>query len=195
MIHHLSGRLIEKSPTHAIVECGGVGYFLHISLHTFSQIPDRENCTLFAHQVIRDDAHMLFGFYDKEEREVFLQLISVSGVGATTGRMILSSLSPTEVQHAIMDGDVGLIQKIKGIGAKTAQRIIVDLQDKIGKTQTADREKLVVGGNSARSEALTALSSLGFDKKKTETTVDRILKQAEKELAVEDLIKSALKQL
>jgi len=195
MIHHLSGRLIEKSPTHAIVECGGVGYFLHISLHTFSQIPDRENCTLFAHQVIRDDAHMLFGFYDKEEREVFLQLISVSGVGATTGRMILSSLSPTEVQHAIMDGDVGLIQKIKGIGAKTAQRIIVDLQDKIGKTKTADREKLVVGGNSARSEALTALSSLGFDKKKTETTVDRILKQAEKELAVEDLIKSALKQL
>ena len=195
MIHHPSGRLIEKSPTHAIVECGGVGYFLHISLHTFSQIPDRENCTLFAHQVIRDDAHMLFGFYDKEEREVFLQLISVSGVGATTGRMILSSLSPTEVQHAIMDGDVGLIQKIKGIGAKTAQRIIVDLQDKIGKTQTADREKLVVGGNSARSEALTALSSLGFDKKKTETTVDRILKQAEKELAVEDLIKSALKQL
>lgn len=195
MIHHLSGRLIEKSPTHAIVECGGIGYFLHISLHTFSQIPDRENCTLFAHQVIRDDAHMLFGFYDKEEREVFLQLISVSGVGATTGRMILSSLSPTEVQHAIMDGDVGLIQKIKGIGAKTAQRIIVDLQDKIGKTQTADREKLVVGGNSARSEALTALSSLGFDKKKTETTVDRILKQAEKELAVEDLIKSALKQL
>lgn len=195
MIHHLSGRLIEKSPTHAIVECGGVGYFLHISLHTFSQIPDRENCTLFAHQVIRDDAHMLFGFYDKEEREVFLQLISVSGVGATTGRMILSSLSPTEVQHAIMDGDVGLIQKIKGIGAKTAQRIIVDLQDKIGKTQTADREKVVVGGNSARSEALTALSSLGFDKKKTETTVDRILKQAEKELAVEDLIKSALKQL
>ena len=195
MIHHLSGRLIEKSPTHAIVECGGVGYFLHISLHTFSQIPDRENCTLFAHQVIRGDAHMLFGFYDKEEREVFLQLISVSGVGATTGRMILSSLSPTEVQHAIMDGDVGLIQKIKGIGAKTAQRIIVDLQDKIGKTQTADREKLVVGGNSARSEALTALSSLGFDKKKTETTVDRILKQAEKELAVEDLIKSALKQL
>lgn len=195
MIHHLSGRLIEKSPTHAIVECGGVGYFLHISLHTFSQIPDRENCTLFAHQVIRDDAHMLFGFYDKEEREVFLQLISVSGVGATTGRMILSSLSPTEVQHAILDGDVGLIQKIKGIGAKTAQRIIVDLQDKIGKTQTADREKLVVGGNSARSEALTALSSLGFDKKKTETTVDRILKQAEKELAVEDLIKSALKQL
>ena len=195
MIHHLSGRLIEKSPTHAIVECGGVGYFLHISLHTFSQIPDRENCTLFAHQVIRDDAHMLFGFYDKEEREVFLQLISVSGVGATTGRMILSSLSPTEVQHAIMDGDVGLIQKIKGIGAKTAQRIIVDLQDKIGKTQTADREKLVVGGNSARSEALTALSSLGFDKKKTETTVDRILKQAEKELALEDMIKSALKQL
>lgn len=195
MIHHLSGRLIEKSPTHAIVECGGVGYFLHISLHTFSQIPDRENCTLFAHQVIRDDAHMLFGFYDKEEREVFLQLISVSGVGATTGRMILSSLSPTEVQHAILDGDVGLIKKIKGIGAKTAQRIIVDLQDKIGKTQSADREKLVVGGNSARSEALTALSSLGFDKKKTETTVDRILKQAEKELAVEDLIKSALKQL
>ena len=195
MIHHLSGRLIEKSPTHAIVECGGVGYFLHISLHTFSQIPDRENCTLFAHQVIRDDAHMLFGFYDKEEREVFLQLISVSGVGATTGRMILSSLSPTEVQHAILDGDVGLIQKIKGIGAKTAQRIIVDLQDKIGKSKTADREKLVVGGNSVRSEALTALSSLGFDKKKTETTVDRILKQAEKELAVEDLIKSALKQL
>lgn len=195
MIHHLSGRLIEKSPTHAIIECGGVGYFLHISLHTFSQIPDRENCNLFAHQVIRDDAHMLFGFYDKDEREVFLQLISVSGVGATTGRMILSSLSPSEVQQAILDGDVGLIQKIKGIGAKTAQRIIVDLQDKIGRAKTADTEKMFVAGNSVRSEALTALSSLGFDKKKTETTVDRILKQAEKELAVEDLIKSALKQL
>lgn len=195
MIHHLSGRLVEKSPTHALLECGGVGYFLHISLHTYSQLPDRENATLFTHMVIREDAHTLYGFFDKDERHVFQLLISVSGVGATTGRMILSSLGPVDIQQAILDGDVGLIQKIKGIGAKTAQRIIVDLQDKIGKLKSADPEFVMLGGNSARAEALTALSSLGFDKKKTETTVDKILKQAEKELAVEDLIKTALKQL
>lgn len=195
MIHHLSGRLVEKSPVHALVECGGVGYFLNISLHTYSQLPSRENCTLFTHMVIREDAHTLYGFFDKSEREVFLHLISVSGVGATTGRMILSSLGPVDIQQAIMDGDVGLIQKIKGIGAKTAQRIIVDLQDKIGKLKATSPEFVALGGNSARAEALTALSSLGFDKRKTETTVDRILKQAENELAVEDLIKTALKQL
>lgn len=187
--------MIEKSPTHAIVECGGVGYFLHISLHTYSQLPERENITLFTHQVIREDAHVLYGFADPTERQMFLQLISVSGVGAATGRMILSSLSPGEIQQAILDGDVGLIKQIKGIGAKTAQRIIVDLQDKLGKEPTVAVQKLPGTGNSTRGEALTALSSLGFDRKKTETTLDRILQEAGSDMTVEDLIKSALKRL
>jgi Holliday junction DNA helicase RuvA len=195
MINHLNGRLVEKSPTHAVIECGGVGYFVHISLNTFSKLPDDEQCRLYIHPVIREDAHNLFGFSDVPERNVFTKLISVSGVGASTGRMILSSLTPNEVIEAIATGDVSLIQSIKGIGAKTAQRIIVDLHDKIQKDDSILLEKMDTSGNTIRSEALSALSSLGFDKTKAEKTLDKILTQEGKDLSVENLIKHALKQL
>ncbi len=195
MIHHLRGKMIEKSPTHAVIECGGVGYYVHISLHTFSKLPDDELCMLFTHQVIREDAHMLFGFATEEEKSIFIKLISVSGVGATTGRMIMSSLSPDEVKQAIYSQDVATIQGIKGIGAKTAQRIIVDLHDKVLKDDASSFEKIAVGGNRNKSEALSALSSLGFDKVKSEKTLEKILMQEGNDIALEELIKRALKQL
>ena len=131
MINHLSGKLIEKSPTHAVIECHGVGYYVHISLNTYSRIGDVESCRLFTHLQIREDAHTLFGFADEEERNVFRKLISVSGVGATTGRMILSSLSPSELKDAIYREDVPLINAVKGTGAKTSQSIIRYVQDNI----------------------------------------------------------------
>ena len=145
--------------------------------------------------VIREDAHNLFGFADEDERDVFRKLISVSGVGATTGRMILSSLSPIEVKEAIFNQEVGLIQAVKGIGAKTAQRIIVDLQDKMFKGDSVGLEKVKMGGNTLKPEALSALSSLGFDKKKAEKTLDKLLTQEGDNIGIEQLIKLALKQL
>ncbi len=130
MINHLRGKLVEKNPTYAIVECNGVGYFLHISLHTFSLLKDEENIHLYTHLLVKEDSHTLFGFAEKSEREIFRLLISVSGVGSSIARTMLSSLSPTEVRDAIANGDVPSIQAIKGIGAKTAQRVILDLKDK-----------------------------------------------------------------
>ncbi len=192
MIHHLNGRLIEKSPTHAVIECGGVGYFVNISLHTFSALGEDENVRLLTHLVVREDAHTLYGFHQEDERTVFLKLISVSGVGASTGRMIISSMSPDEVKTAILGGDVKAIQSVKGIGAKTAQRIIVDLQDKIGAV-TGGTEIIPLGGNTAKLEALSALSSLGFDKTKANKTLETILKQHGSDQSVEALIKMALK--
>lgn len=192
MIHHLNGRLIEKSPTHAVIECGGVGYFVNISLHTFSALGDEENVRLLTHLVVREDAHTLYGFHQEDERTVFLKLISVSGVGASTGRMIISSMSPDEVKTAILGGDVKAIQSVKGIGAKTAQRIIVDLQDKIGEV-SGGTEIIPLGGNTAKLEALSALSSLGFDKTKANKTLETILKQHGSDQSVEALIKMALK--
>ena len=195
MINHLQGRLVEKSPTHAVIDCGGVGYLLHISLHTFGRLGADENCKLFTHMVIREDAHHLFGFADEDERDVFRKLISVSGVGATTGRMILSSLSPMEVKEAIFNQEVALIQGVKGIGAKTAQRIIIDLQDKMFTGDPAELEKVKTGGNTLKTEALSALSSLGFDKKKAEKTLEKLLTQEADNIGLEQLIKLALKQL
>ncbi|NQX91439.1 MAG: Holliday junction branch migration protein RuvA [Flavobacteriales bacterium] len=193
MIHHLNGRLVEKSPTHAVIECGGVGYYVHISLNTFSKLGDDENVRLHTHMVVREDAQMLFGFMEPSERTIFLKLISVSGVGASTGRMILSSLSPAEIQAAIQGGDVNTIKSVKGIGAKTAQRIIVDLQDKIGDL-AVEGEKITSVGNTIKIEALTALSSLGFDNSKTNKTLEAILSKTPT-ISVEDLIKEALKMM
>jgi holliday junction DNA helicase RuvA len=178
--------LIEKSPTHAVIECGGVGYLVHISLYTFSKLPDAEACKVFTHLAIREDAHTLYGFIDENERALFRKLISVSGVGASTGRMILSSMSPGEVSEAILNGD------IKGIGAKTAQRIIVDLQDKISKGEDSF-EKVDVAGNTSKQEALSALSSLGFDKTKAQKTLEKVIKTDGTNQSVEELIKRALK--
>ncbi|MFT4682583.1 MAG: Holliday junction DNA helicase RuvA [Flavobacteriales bacterium] len=193
MIHHINGKLVEKSPTHCVIECGGVGYFLHISLYTASRIRD-EACKLLVHEVIREDVHELFGFIDAGEREAFRKLLSVSGVGASTARMILSSLEPSELVGVILSKDVDTFKNIKGIGAKTAQRIIVDLHDKFSGDDSI-AEKVLPGGNSVRLEALSALSSLGFDKTKASKTLDIILKTEGTTISVEELIKKALKQL
>ncbi len=189
MIEYIRGRLAEKSPAHVVIDCGGVGYYLHISVNTYAQLGQEEACLLYAHQVIREDAHLLFGFHSREERSVFRDLISVSGVGAGTARMILSSLSPAEVQAAITGGQVTVFQKIKGIGAKTAQRIIVDLSGKMGKTEISAQ-----GSSPIREEALSALVTLGFDKNNAEKALDKIL-AAHNNISVEELIKSALKNM
>lgn len=191
MIEFVRGRLIEKNPAFVVIECSGIGYLLHISLTTFSQITNEENVLLYTHQVIREDAHLLFGFGTKDERIVFRNLLSVSGVGASTARMVLSSIGPDEVQSAIASGNVSTFQKIKGIGAKTAQRIIVDLSGKI--------EKLDLSGSGStssalRQESLSALTTLGFDKSAAEKAIDKILAQ-DNNIAVEQLIKLALKNM
>lgn len=185
---------MEKSPVHAVIECSGVGYFVNISLHTFSLLPDDESCKLFIHEVIREDSRSLVGFAEEDEREVYRKLISVSGVGASTARVIMSSMSPDEVKHVIVSGDVNTMKSVKGIGAKTAQRIIVDLQDKIA-AGDGNIEKVELSNNTLKSEALSALTLLGFDKTKADKTLDKILKQEGDNIAVEQLIKLALKQL
>jgi Holliday junction DNA helicase RuvA len=193
MITHIQGRLTEKNPAYAIIDCNGVGYYINISLNTFSKIGKDEFCKLYTHLSIREDAQTLYGFADQEERSMFRLLISVSGVGANTARMILSSLNPAEVQQAIATSDVNTLKGIKGIGAKSAQRIIVDLTDKIGKEDILF-DNVSVSGNTMRNEALSALITLGFDKKKAEKTLDKSMKEAG-EVSVEELIKITLKNL
>ena len=193
MITHLQGKLVEKNPTDVVIDCNGVGYKLHISLNTFSQIPDKENLKLYTHLQVREDAHTLFGFSSMAEREIFRLLISVSGIGASTARTMLSSLTPQQVQQAIVGEDVATIQSIKGIGAKTAQRVIIELKDKILKTYDLD-EVLQVSSNTSKDEALSALEVLGFTKKQAEREVDKIIR-SEPEATVEAIIKQALKNL
>jgi len=193
MISHLKGKLVEKNPTDVVIECNGVGYFLNISLNTYSQIPNEENLHLFTHLQIKEDAHTLFGFATKAEREIFRLLISVSGIGASTARTLLSSLTPQQVQEAIVGEDVALIQSIKGIGAKTAQRVIIELKDKIVKTYHLD-EVSTIRNNTSKDEALSALEVLGFAKKQAEKEVDKIVRM-QPEATVEEIIKQALKNL
>lgn len=193
MITHIRGRLVEKHPDHVVVECNGLGYFLVISLQTFSNLPDREDIHLFTHQVIREDAHTLYGFYSKTEREIFKLLLSVSGVGPSTAITMLSSMDTEEIQEAIAREDVSKIQSVKGIGLKTAQRVIVDLRDKILKSYEIS-EELQTPNNTIRNEALSALEVLGFNKKKVEKTIQVIL-QDSPDMSLEDLIKKALKNL
>ncbi|NRA92654.1 MAG: Holliday junction branch migration protein RuvA [Psychroserpens sp.] len=193
MITHIQGRLVEKNPTDVVIDCNGVGYLLNISLHTFSQIPDRENLKLFAHLIVREDAHTLYGFSSLAEREIFKLLISVSGIGASTARTMLSSLTPQQVKEAIAHGDVGVIQSIKGIGAKTAARVILDLKDKVLKVYDID-EVSVNKNNTNKDEALSALEVLGFAKKQSERVLDKLLAQ-NPDANVESLIKDALKNL
>ena len=193
MYEFITGDIVEKTPTYIILETGNVGYFINISLFTYSLLPDQHPCQLFIHQIVREDAHILFGFINKEEREVFRQLISVSGVGANTARLILSSLSPVEIQQAINEGDVPELQRIKGIGAKSAQRIIVDLKGKIS-TATEMDQLFPSKSNTIKEEALSALVNLGFAKKSVEKVLDQVLKGND-QLAVEELIKEALKKL
>ncbi|MBO6879838.1 MULTISPECIES: Holliday junction branch migration protein RuvA [Winogradskyella] len=193
MITHLEGKLVEKNPTDVVIDCNGVGYFINISLHTFSQIPDREHLRLYTYLQVREDSHSLYGFSSKTEREIFKLLISVSGIGANTARTMLSSLTPDQVKEGIAGEDVALIQSVKGIGAKTAQRVIIDLKDKVLKVYGID-ELSLIPNNTNKDEALSALDVLGFNKKQSEKVVDRILK-SQPDAQVEQIIKDALKNL
>ncbi|MCK0145990.1 Holliday junction branch migration protein RuvA [Arenibacter sp. N53] len=193
MITHLKGKLVEKNPTHIVIECAGVGYFVNISLHTFSKIGDSENIQLYTHLQVKEDSHTLFGFSEKSEREIFRLLLSVSGIGSSTARTMLSSLSPGQIRDAIATGDVPTIQGIKGIGAKTAQRVILDLKDKVLKVYDID-ELSAPSNNTNKDEALSALEVLGFVRKQAEKVVDKVVGQ-DPGLSVEDIIKFALKNL
>ena len=201
MITQIRGRLVEKNPTEVVVDCNGVGYLLHISLNTFSSLPDSEAVTLYTHLSIREDAHTLFGFISKTERAVFKLLISVSGVGPSIARTMLSSMTSEEIQHAIASENVALIQSVKGIGAKTAQRILVDLKDKAAQLDLTNKTDTLsissgkaVGSIAFKQEASTALSVLGFNTNIANKVLDKILK-TEEVSSVEDLIKKALAKL
>lgn len=195
MIAYLNGRLAYKDPTYVIIDIQGVGYEIKISLNTFSKIKDEESCKLHTYLHIKEDGHTLFGFAEKSEKSLFLLLISISGVGPSTGLMILSSLSPGEVENAILSEDVKTIQGVKGIGAKTAQRIILELKDKIGKDQESDPSKIISRSpeNTIRNEALSALITLGINKAVAQKSIDRIFKGLDRQISLEELIKLALK--
>jgi Holliday junction DNA helicase RuvA len=194
MYAYISGKLTFKCPTYVIIDAGGVGYHINISLNTYSNIPDNESCKLYTWLHVKEDAHTLYGFADEGERRLFLHLISVSGIGANTGRMILSSINPVEIQNAIIKGDVPLIQRIKGIGPKSAQRIILELQDKLRK-DGPDTLISVPIIYTAKDEALSALVMLGFAKNVGEKALDNAMKSTPENLTVEQLIKIALKSL
>lgn len=194
MFAYIEGLLTEKNPAYAVVDCQGVGYQVHISLNTYTQIKDLERARILTHLVVREDAQVLYGFFSEEERRVFRLLIGVSGVGANTARMILSSVSPAELVQAIVTGNELLLKKIKGIGAKTAQRLIVELRDKVAKESRA----VEISGhayNTNREEALSALVILGFARPSVEKTLDGLLREHGMAIPVEQLIRLALKVL
>jgi Holliday junction DNA helicase RuvA len=193
MITHIQGRLVEKTPTEVVIDCNGVGYHINISLHTFSLLPEGENLKLFTFLQVKEDSHSLFGFVEKQERELFKLLISVSGIGANIARTMLSSLAPQQIIQAIASNDVGTVQSIKGIGAKTAQRVILDLKDKVLKVYNLD-EVSFVESNTNKEEALSALEVLGFARKSAEKVIEKINRDSPN-ATVEDLIKQALKSL
>jgi len=194
MITHIQGKLVEKTPTHAVIDCNGVGYLLHISLTTFSKLPDAENAKLYTHLSVREDAHTLFGFFDKLEREIFRLLISVSGVGPSIARTMLSSMTSAQIQQAIASEDIPTIQSVKGIGAKTAQRVIIDLKDKILKTYAIDENSIAVSNNTIKEEALSALEVLGYTRRQVDKLVQKII-QNTPNISLEELIKQALKNV
>ncbi len=193
MITHVKGRLVEKTPTSVIIECNGIGYLINISLHTFSQIPDNENLKLFTHLQIKEDSHTLYGFFTIKEREIFRLLISVNGIGSSIARTMLSSIAPDQIIEAISRENVSLIQSVKGIGSKTAQRVIIDLRDKILKVYDLD-EGFASVNNTNREEALSALEVLGINKKSSERLVDKIVVETP-DISVESIIKETLKNL
>ena len=193
MIAHLQGKLVEKSPTQIIIDCGGVGYHVNISLHTYSLLPNTDFIKVYTHLQIKEDAHTLFGFVEKSEREIFKLLLSVSGIGASIARTMLSSLDPKQVTNAIASGDVVTIQSAKGIGSKTAQRVILDLKEKVLKLYDLD-EVSMSQSNTNRDEALSALEVLGFVRKSSEKIIEKIVKE-DPEASVESIIKKALKNL
>ena len=193
MITHIKGRLSEKSPTNVVIETNGIGYWVNISLTTFSQIPDQESIKLYTHLQIKEDSHSLYGFYTLKEREIFSLLISVSGVGTSTARTMLSSLNPEQVIDAISSNNVSIVQSVKGIGSKTAQRLIIELRDKVLKIYDID-EAFVNSNNTVREEALSALEVLGINKKSAERLVDKTIKD-NLDITVEEIIKETLKNI
>ena len=193
MIAHLQGKLVEKTPTEVIIDCNGVGYHVNISLHTYSLLPASDSIKLFTYLQIKEDSHTLFGFVEKSEREIFKMLLSVSGIGASIARTMLSSLEPKQIIHAIASADVVTIQSIKGIGSKTAQRVILDLKDKVLKLYDLD-EVSMSKSNTNKDEALSALEVLGFIRKSAERVVEKIVKE-NPDATVENIIKLALKNL
>jgi Holliday junction DNA helicase RuvA len=193
MIDYIKGTITQITPTFLTLETGGIGYFINISLTTFSKLEGKTESKILVHEIIREDAHLLFGFAESGERDMFRLLISVTGVGANTARMMLSSLNPPEIEKAIIGSDVNVLKSIKGIGLKTAQRIIVDLKDKVGK-QAGSGEIFAFADNTKREEALSALVMLGFAKSAVSKILDKIVRE-EKNLTVEDMIKRALKDL
>lgn len=201
MIAHINGKLIQKTPNQVIIECGGVGYAINISLNTFSRILDKENCKLLTYLAIKEDAHVLYGFNDEEERALFKHLISVNGVGTNTAIMLLSSTTPHELKKAVVSEDVNLLKTIKGIGPKTAQRLILELKDKlktsIGEISKGDFNTTISApqNTTLKSEALSALMALGFSRYTVEKVINDIMLSSNDTLRVEDLIKLALKRL
>ena len=193
MIAHVQGKLVEKTPTEVVIDCNGVGYHINISLHTYSLLPNTDFVKLFTYLMIKEDAHSLYGFVEKSEREIFKMLLSVSGIGAGIARTMLSSLEPKQIIQALASGDVATIQSIKGIGGKTAQRAILDLKDKVLKIYDLDEVSLSQN-NTNRDEALSALEVLGFVRKASEKVVDKVISQ-NPDATVELIIKQALKNL
>src|ERR1700744_4782543 len=194
MYAYIDGKLAFKSPSYVVIDAGGVGYHINISLNTYSKLTDTERCKLFTWLHVKEDAHTLYGFADEGERRLFLHLISISGIGPNTGRMMLSSITPVEIQTAIINGNVALIQRIKGIGPKSAQRVILELQDKLRK-EGSETLSTVPMNKTVREEALSALVMLGFARNAAEKVLDTELSKNNNDLTVEQLIKSALKSL
>jgi Holliday junction DNA helicase RuvA len=194
MYAYIDGKLAFKCPTYVVIDAGGIGFQINISLNTYGAIQDTERCKLYTWLHVKEDGHTLYGFYEEGERRLFLHLISVSGIGPNTGRMILSSITPAEIQAAIVKGDVPLIQRIKGIGPKSAQRMILELQDKLRK-EGPDSLITMPSHHTAKEEALSALVMLGFTKNIAEKSLDTAIKTGSENLSVEQLIKIALKSL
>jgi len=195
MITFLKGRLVQKDPTHVVIDVNGVGYHLNISLQTFAEIKEQENTFIHTHLAIREDAHVLYGFSTEPEKKLFQQLISVNGIGPSTAIVMLSYLSSDELKQAIVQEDVSALQRIKGIGGKTAQRVIIELKDKLRKDLSEDAGQGITGikHNTLRNEALSALITLGITKSAAEKSVDTVLKKSGNTLTLEDLVKQALK--
>ncbi len=193
MYDFVSGKIVQSSPAHVVIENNGLGFFINISLNTFTALKEKTEASLFVHENIREDAYNLFGFFESSERDLFRHLISVSGIGPNTARMMLSSLQPEELRAAILTGNVEYLKGIKGIGLKTAQRIIVELKDKLGK-EPADQKLFTLANNTVRDEALSALVMLGFPRAAALKVVEKILAQ-EPDCKVELLVKQALKML
>jgi len=193
MITHIQGKLTEKNPTNVVIDCNGVGYLLNISLHTYSQIPDQESLRLYTHLQVKEDSHTLYGFTSLTERQIFRLLISVSGIGTNIARTMLSSLSPKQVREGIAIEDVALIQSVKGIGLKTAQRVIIELKDKVLKVYDIDESSISMN-NTNKEESLSALEVLGYSKKQSNQVVDKIM-ATNQDATIETIIKEALKKL